>query len=795
MFFIALLFALVAALVPADDIREQMVRVKKPLGDWPPIILPSPKRATWGSERFLADQLTRVLFTGEASGNEVNARRLKELLISRWRLDLKVERTASSLERPVNAIIFTSLKSRMARELAARAPQETAGEEGYAISANKEGVIIAANGRMGGFYAIQTLLHVITGRDKALSVPQMTVFDWPDKSFRGVHLMMPGRTDLAFYRRLIDLLAEFKYNRLIIEVGGGLEYRKHPEINRAWEEYIAKVLSLPGKGVGVQQSQGYEKNSIHYALGGGSFITQQEARELIEYAQAREFEVIPEVPSLSHSDYLLQAHRELAERADDPFPDTYCPSDPRTYKLLFDVMDEVIEVFKPKRVNIGHDEYYSIGVDERCRGKKPAELFAGDITKIHDYLSARNIQTMMWGEKLLNITTTDGKRYGGIERVTWDTKRNKVWVIPPTFEAVDRVPKDILILDWYWELGPYTQDFYREHGFRSIFGNFDASKFGFWAERSGSPNLQGGVASNWTVTKEYGFGHDGRIHNLVFSSELFWNRSYDASKKMELYGLIAELMPVVRQRLSGVDYPSLLEGEKQFVTLDLKAAANLPIRGEVKELGRYDFSVLSSGEQKLGTTPFKIINAAANNANSVVALGFDREKETKRLEVNANLSSLVFLHACLTNKKRPPILEALTNPEVELIGEYAINYQDGSREKVPLRFTVNIQSLSEPEARPYFTDAVFRWEVKSESPWGTPQHYSLSSYEWINPHPEKNIQSIEVRYVPGMDQSEIFLFAVTGVQAPPPGERMRALIAERQRYLTIGAEDERITKH
>jgi hypothetical protein len=230
------------------------------------------------------------------------------------------------------------------------------------------------------------------------------------------------------------------------------------------------------------------------------------------------------------------------------------------------------------------------------------------------------------------------------------------------------------------------------------------------------------------------------------------------------------------------------------VPLDLKGAANLPMRGEVKDLGAFDFSVLPTGEQKLGATPFKIVNAAENNGNAVVALGFDREKETKWIEVNTNLSSLVFLHACLTNKKRPPILEALTNPDVELIGEYSINYQDGSREKVPLRFTVNIQSLSEPEARPYFTDAVFRWEVKPESAWSAPQHYSLWSYEWINPHPEKNIRSIEARYLPSMDKSEVFLFAVTGVQSESPSELKRKAIAERQGYLIIGAEDERITK-
>lgn len=786
-----ILFTLVASFALADDLRKQRVVIQKPHGDWPPIILPSPKRVTWGGEKFRLDRSTRILFTGESADNEINARRLKDLLMEQHGLSLSV---ALMTSRPTSAssIILTTLRSPVARDLAAGAPREATGAEGYAVRSDRNGLMLAGGGRAGTFYAIQTLAQMITKSGDSILFPQATIYDWPDKSFRGAHVMMPGRADLPFYRRLIDLLARLKYNRIIVEVGGGLEYRKHPEINRGWEEFIAKVLSFPGKGIGVQESQGYEKNSIHYALGGGSFITQGEARELVAYAREHEFEVIPEVPSLSHSDYLLQSHRELAERADDPFPDTYCPSEPKTYRLLFDVMDEVIGVFRPKRMSIGHDEYYSIGIDARCRGQKPADLYAGDITKLHDHLASLGIQTLMWGEKLLNITTVTGKRYGGIERVSFDTKRNRVWVIPPTYEAVDRIPQDILILDWYWGLSPYTQDFYREHGFQSVFGNFAGAEFGFWKERSRSPNLLGGVVSNWTVTKEYGFGHDGRIHNFLFSAEPFWNSSYDSSRKMELYGLIAELMPSIRRRLSGVDYPSLLERPKRFITLDLRAAANLPAQGEVKELGRFDFSILPAGEQKLGAVPFNIINAAGNSGREVVGLGFDRAEGSKPINVDASLSSILFLQSCLTNKKRPEILEALIHPEDELVGEYVINYSDGSQEKVPLRYTVNLQALSEPQSSPYFTDAVFRWEVKPESGWDLPQFNALWSYEWINPHPAKMIKSIEARYLPGSDRSEIFLFAVTGVQTEPAGEQGLTSVAERNRFLINGVEDERV---
>ena len=144
----------------------------------------------------------------------------------------------------------------------------------------------------------------------------------------------------------------------------------------------------------------WAKNSIHADNGGGSFITQDEMREIIAYCREREIEVIPEVPSLSHSDYIVMAHPDLNERKEDTYPDTYCPSNPKSYEILFDILDEVIEVFHPEYVNIGHDECYTLAKCDRCKGKAPADLYVEDITKINNYLNARDIKAIMWGEKV-----------------------------------------------------------------------------------------------------------------------------------------------------------------------------------------------------------------------------------------------------------------------------------------------------------------------------------------------------------------------------------------------------------
>ena len=67
----------------------------------------------------------------------------------------------------------------------------------------------------------------------------------------------------------------------------------------------------------------------------------------MRFVRQHHVEVIPEIPSLTHSYYLLTRHRELAEVQDAEWPDTYCPSEPKVYDLLFDVLDEYIGVMHP----------------------------------------------------------------------------------------------------------------------------------------------------------------------------------------------------------------------------------------------------------------------------------------------------------------------------------------------------------------------------------------------------------------------------------------------------------------
>lgn len=219
------------------------------------------------------------------------------------------------------------------------------------------------------------------------------------------------------------------------------------------------------------------------------------------------------------------AHPELNERVEDTYPDTYCPSNPKTYELLFDIMDEVIEVFKPKYVHIGHDEMYTLAQCDLCRGKDPVDLYVGDIIKINDYLKARGIRAIMWCEKLFQTHISDEWPGGGSAMPKWG--------VPALYTCRGRIPKDVLLLHWYWGLVDFEdeQDVL-DLGYEMLFGNFAAISLDDY--RKHSTRINGGFCSNWGSFEYQYMQRNGQNLSLVCNAYVFWSGNYDSDQKNEL---------------------------------------------------------------------------------------------------------------------------------------------------------------------------------------------------------------------------------------------------------------------
>jgi hexosaminidase len=216
-------------------------------------------------------------------------------------------------------------------------------------------VLVAGSDDQGAFYGVQSLRQLVE-RGHGRSIQAVQVRDWPHKSFRGIKLYLPGRENFAFFKRFLrDFMALYKYNKLIVELNAAMRLDRHPELNTGWAEMARDLIySRRDRSTGPN---GEYQDSTHHDTGDGGILEKAEVADMVRWATEYNIEVIPELPSLTHSYYLLTSHRELAEIPDAEWPDTYCPSNPKSYELLFDVFDEYIDVMKPKLIHVGHDEW------------------------------------------------------------------------------------------------------------------------------------------------------------------------------------------------------------------------------------------------------------------------------------------------------------------------------------------------------------------------------------------------------------------------------------------------------
>jgi hypothetical protein len=258
----------------------------------------------------------------------------------------------------------------------------------------------------------------------------------PKGQWKGVHLMAPRAEDVRLLNRAIEqTLAPLGVNVLILEVNYGFEYRSHPELR-------ANVVLSKG-----------------------------DIRSILSTCRQNGVRLIPQFNCLGHQSWekttfpLLVKYPEFDETPHIPLdnPDIYCrswcPLHPKVNDVVFALMDELIDAFEADAFHVGMDEVFLIANDQcrRCRGKNPADLFAKAVNDYHQHLvKKRQLTMLMWGDRLLDDSVM---KYG-----KWEASQNG------TAPAVDRIPKDIIICDWHYELrNEYPSvPFFQQKGFRVL---------------------------------------------------------------------------------------------------------------------------------------------------------------------------------------------------------------------------------------------------------------------------------------------------------------------------------------
>ena len=283
--------------------------------------------------------------------------------------------------------------------------------EGYVLEVTSKGVQITSRDQAGLFYGCQTLEQLMEdSRDFSQAIPAMRITDFPTLAYRAVHLDTKHHLDrMEYYYRMMDKLARYKVNAVIWELEDKLRFTRRPEI------------ASPNA------------------------ISKQEMTALCRYAKERNIDISPLVQGLGHAGFILKHHWELRENPESDWE--FCPADPRTYELQFDLYLDALEAMPyGKYLHVGGDEITAIGIDERCKatGKTAFELQMVWLKKVCQFAVDHGREPIFWDDMPL--------KYAGIwEPMLSDMTEdevNKKLDMSKMDAAIELFPKECIYMRW-----------------------------------------------------------------------------------------------------------------------------------------------------------------------------------------------------------------------------------------------------------------------------------------------------------------------------------------------------------
>lgn len=288
-------------------------------------------------------------------------------------------------------------------------------DEAYDLTISDNNIIICANSKKGWFYGLQTLKQLCSFNayyskyEKYIEVKNLKIEDKPSFKWRAFML------DEARYfkgmeqvKMLLDEMAYLKMNvfhwHLVDDQGWRIEIKKYP-----------KLTEIGSKRKSTQIGPLQWESPIQSAEPHEGFYTQEQIKEIINYAADRHITIVPEIEMPGHSTAAIASYSWLgASKKEIEVPikfgvgkDVYDVTNPRVYEFLTDVLDEVIALFPSKVIHIGGDEVKynhwkaSTSVLKYMNEKKlktPADLQVYFTNSISKYLQSKGRRMMGWNE-------------------------------------------------------------------------------------------------------------------------------------------------------------------------------------------------------------------------------------------------------------------------------------------------------------------------------------------------------------------------------------------------------------
>jgi hypothetical protein len=257
---------------------------------------------------------------------------------------------------------------------------------------------------------------------------------------RGLCIAAPTPANVdSFVTFINDELPSHYVNTLILRIDYRYQYKSHPEL-----------IDSPA-------------------------LSYDDVKKIVKAAHKNHIRLIPQVNLLGHQSWANKPGKLLAvyprfdetpwismpekyqwPNSDSLYCKSYCPLHPELHKIIFDLVDEICDAFESSAFHAGMDEVFILADSkcERCTGKSKSELFAGEVTTIRNHLATYKRDLWIWGDRLLDGRTT------GVGM--WEGSFND------TQQAIDLIPKDVVICDWHYERADKTATYFAGKGFRVV---------------------------------------------------------------------------------------------------------------------------------------------------------------------------------------------------------------------------------------------------------------------------------------------------------------------------------------
>ncbi len=334
------------------------------------VILPKPVSVTASGSSFELNAKTKIFIKGESEELLKIGHYLSNLIKPASGFDLKVASISTVLNSNSIYLSISDLKSEF-------------GKEGYKLTITENNVSISANSPEGIFFGIQTLRQILPKEIEASTIQKKSwfiatgeIYDYPQYEYRGAMLDVSRHFfKVKDVKKYIDMLVVYKLNVLHL----------HLSDDQGWRIEIKSWPNLTAHG-----------GSTEVGGGTGGFYTQEEYKDIVEYAKERFITIIPEIDMPGHTNAALASYPELNKSGE--VTELYTgikvgfssldTSKEITYQFVGDVVRELSEMTPGPYIHIGGDESHETEMED----------YIPFINRVQDIVLANGKQMIGWDE-------------------------------------------------------------------------------------------------------------------------------------------------------------------------------------------------------------------------------------------------------------------------------------------------------------------------------------------------------------------------------------------------------------